>query len=237
MKINFKKIIVSLLVIVGFVFYAFYQRSSLGNQSMVNTLPTSAVSAQASSDTVSSTTETTSGSLPPADSTQTLKLKGSENNRSEDNDNENEDSDDEGTSSQQTTTTTSGQTGTGSTSTTGTTSGSSNSTTSTTTAPTVTTVANALYKDGQYDGIAADAYYGLVQVKAIIQGGKLTDIQFLSYPSDRSYSVELNSQALPILKSEAIQNQSAKVNIVSGATNSSRAFIISLSSALTQAQA
>jgi len=231
MKINFKKIIVSLLVIAGFVFYAFYQRSSLGQQPMVNTLPTSAVSAQAASDSVSSTTESTSGSLPPADSTQTLKINGGEES-------ENEDSDDEGKSSQQTTTTTTttGQTGTGSTSTTSTTSGSSNSTTSTTTAPTVTTVANALYKDGQYDGIAADAYYGLVQVKAIIQGGKLTDIQFLSYPSDRSYSVELNTYALPILKAEAIQNQSAKVNAVSGATNSSRAFVQSLSSALTQAQ-
>ena len=236
MKINFKKIIVSLLVIVGFVFYAFYQRSSMGQQALVNTLPTSAVSAQAASDTVSNTTESTSGSLPPTDSTQTLTINSGDDSGNEDNNNENEGSDDEGTSSQQTTLTTSGQTGTSSSSTTSTTSGSSNSTTSTTTAPTVTTVANALYKDGQYDGNAADAYYGLVQVRAIIQGGKLTDVQFLSYPSDRSYSVELNTYALPKLKSEAIQNRSAKVNMISGATNSSRAFISSLSSALSQAQ-
>lgn len=92
-----------------------------------------------------------------------------------------------------------------------------------------------LYRDGQYDGIIADAYYGDIQVRAIIEAGKLTDIQFLSYPSDRSYSIEVNERALPILKSEAIKLQSAKVDIVSGATNTSNAFIISLSSTLSQA--
>ena len=105
-----------------------------------------------------------------------------------------------------------------------------------TTTTTTTTVANALYKDGQYDGLVADAYYGNVQVRAIIQGGKLTDVQFLSYPSDRSQSREINSYALPILKSEAIKAQSAQVNIVTGATNTSNAFINSLSSALNLAK-
>ncbi|MCX6384068.1 MAG: FMN-binding protein [Actinobacteria bacterium] len=107
-------------------------------------------------------------------------------------------------------------------------------TTNTTTA--ATTVADGLYKNGQYDGGIADAYYGNVQVKAIIQGGKLADVQFLSYPSDRRYSVEVNTYALPILKSEAIQAQSAQVDTVSGATNTSNAFINSLSSALSQAK-
>jgi len=69
----------------------------------------------------------------------------------------------------------------------------------------------------------------------IIQGGNLTDVQFLSYPSDRNQSIRINSYALPILKSEAIKVQSAQVDIVSGATNTSRAFINSLSPALSQA--
>ncbi len=91
------------------------------------------------------------------------------------------------------------------------------------------------YKDGEYIGNSADAVYGNIQVKAIIQGGNITDVQFLQYPNDRRTSVEINQQAMPYLKTEAIQVQNAQVDIVSGATDSSLAFRDSLSSALAQA--
>jgi uncharacterized protein with FMN-binding domain len=91
------------------------------------------------------------------------------------------------------------------------------------------------YKDGQYTGVSANAFYGNIQVLAIISGGKLTDVQFLDYPQDRSRSISINTQAMPLLKQEAIQAQSANVNGVSGATDSSGAFRQSLSSALAQA--
>lgn len=91
------------------------------------------------------------------------------------------------------------------------------------------------YKDGTYTGDVVDAFYGNVQVKAIVVGGKLTDVQFLDYPQDRHTSVEINTQAMPQLKSEAITAQSANVDIVSGATQTSRGFIQSLQSALQKA--
>lgn len=91
------------------------------------------------------------------------------------------------------------------------------------------------YRDGQYIGRVADAYYGNVQVKAFIQNGKISDVQFLQYPSDRRTSIEINTQAMPYLKSEAIQAQSANVDIVSGATATSGAFQESLASALSKA--
>jgi uncharacterized protein with FMN-binding domain len=91
------------------------------------------------------------------------------------------------------------------------------------------------YKDGQYTGNATDAYYGIVQVRAMVSGGKITDVVFLNYPQDRRTSILINQQAMPILKSEAIAAQSASVNIVSGATDTSSAFINSLASALNQA--
>lgn len=91
------------------------------------------------------------------------------------------------------------------------------------------------YKDGQYTGVSADAYYGNIQVLAVISGGKLVDVQFLDYPQDRNRSIQINNYAMPILKSEAIQAQSANVDIVSGATDSSGAFTQSLQSALSQA--
>lgn len=92
------------------------------------------------------------------------------------------------------------------------------------------------YADGSYTGSVADAYYGIVQVKIIVTGSKITDVQFIQYPSDRSTSRYINSQAMPLLTQEAIQAQSAQVNGVSGATFTSQAFKQSLSVALTLAK-
>jgi uncharacterized protein with FMN-binding domain len=92
------------------------------------------------------------------------------------------------------------------------------------------------YKNGVYVGSTADAYFGNVQVKAIIQNGFITDVQFLQYPNTHSYSIAINTQAMPYLTREAIQAQSAKVDIVSGATQTSLAFMQSLGDALAQAK-
>jgi len=95
---------------------------------------------------------------------------------------------------------------------------------------------NGLYNDGVYIGDSIDAYYGYIQVKAVVSNGKLSDVVFLDYPHDRGTSIRINSYAMPILKSEAIKAQSSNVNIVSGATDSSGAFRESLASALSQAK-
>ena len=92
------------------------------------------------------------------------------------------------------------------------------------------------YKDGSYIGDSADAFYGNVQVKIIIQGGKITDVQFLDHPKDNPTSRGKSAMAMPILKSETLTAQSAKVNSVSRAALTSRAFVESLSSALVQAK-
>lgn len=102
------------------------------------------------------------------------------------------------------------------------------------TTPSVQTTSGK-YKNGEYVGQSADAYYGNIQVKAVIKNGQIVDVVFLDYPQDRNTSVWINTQAMPLLRDEAIQAQSAQVNIVSGATDSSGAFISSLSSALSQA--
>lgn len=91
------------------------------------------------------------------------------------------------------------------------------------------------FKDGSYTGSVEDAYYGFIQVRAIISGGRLSDINFLQYPNDNGTSRSINEQALPILKSEAIQAQSARVDLVSGASDSSPAFVRSLETALSKA--
>lgn len=91
------------------------------------------------------------------------------------------------------------------------------------------------YKDGTFTGSVADAFYGNVQVQAVISGGRLTNVNWLQYPNDRQTSIEINSQAMPLLTQEAISVQSARVDGVSGASATSAAFIESLGSALNQA--
>jgi uncharacterized protein with FMN-binding domain len=102
--------------------------------------------------------------------------------------------------------------------------------------PTATKAPNGLYQDGEYTGRIANAYWGEVQVKVVIQNGSLSDVQFLDYPHDRRTSVRINNVAVPYLRTEAIQAQTAKVHIVTGATLTSQAFIESLASALKAAQ-
>lgn len=93
------------------------------------------------------------------------------------------------------------------------------------------------YKDGSYTGSVADALWGNIQVQVTIKNSKITNVQFLQYPNERDRSVLINQYADPQLTSEAIQAQSANVDIISGATDSSEAFMQSLSDALSQATA
>ena len=91
------------------------------------------------------------------------------------------------------------------------------------------------YKDGTFTGSVADAYYGNVQVSATISKGKITNVKFIQYPDTHGTSVIINQQAMPYLIQEAIQSQSANVQIISGATFTSQAFQQSLQAALNQA--
>ncbi len=103
-------------------------------------------------------------------------------------------------------------------------------------APVAIALPKGQYTDGTYTGSNVNVYYGYVQVQAIVKGGKLTDVKFLSYPSDRNTSVDISAQAMPLLIQEAIQAQSAQVNGVSGASATSQGFVQSLDAALSKAR-
>ena len=92
------------------------------------------------------------------------------------------------------------------------------------------------YKNGTYTGPEVDAFYGLVKVQAVVQNGKLANVQFLEYPNDRRTSVRINSVAVPYLQSEAVQAQGTNVDFISGATLTSEAFVESLQAALDTAK-
>jgi uncharacterized protein with FMN-binding domain len=101
--------------------------------------------------------------------------------------------------------------------------------------PTIELASSGALLDGTYTGDSADARWGNVIVQAVITNGQLSDVQFEEFPNHRNRSKEINQRAMPILIQEAIQSQSAEVDLVSGATDTSEAFIESLDSALRQA--
>ncbi|HEX7109573.1 MAG TPA: FMN-binding protein [Aestuariivirga sp.] len=91
------------------------------------------------------------------------------------------------------------------------------------------------YRDGSFTGTAFDAYFGPVQVRANVQNGMLVSVDVLDYPDHQRTSRSINRQALPLLQSEVISAQGTRVNIISGATLTSKAYLRSLKSALSKA--
>ena len=94
---------------------------------------------------------------------------------------------------------------------------------------------SAKYQDGTYTGDSVNVFYGNVQVAVDITGGVVKQVRFLQYPNSHSTSVMINQQAMPYLIQEAIQAQSSRVQIISGATFTSEGFQQSLQSALAKA--
>jgi uncharacterized protein with FMN-binding domain len=79
--------------------------------------------------------------------------------------------------------------------------------------------------------------YGLVQVEVTVGPSGIVDVQALQLPYDRSYSARISRIVEPMLRDEALQAQSANVDLISGATYTSTGYAMSLQSALDQAAA
>ena len=86
-----------------------------------------------------------------------------------------------------------------------------------------------------YTGDSADTRWGLVQVQITVQGGKITASQAVQYPQNNGRDAQINGFALPILNKEVVQQQSAAIDTVSGATVTSDGYLQSLQSAIDQA--
>ena len=89
--------------------------------------------------------------------------------------------------------------------------------------------------DGTYTGSAIQTRYGPVQVQITVSGGQVTESVVTQVPWNDRKDQEINARAVPILNSEAVAAQSSSIDMVSGATYTSQAYIQSLQSALDQA--
>ena len=86
---------------------------------------------------------------------------------------------------------------------------------------------------GSFTGDVVNVGYGNVQVKITIENGKITDAVALQAPSGRSQ--RFTDYAVPNLRSQTLQVQSAAINGVSGASYTSYGWYKSLISALQKA--
>ena len=86
-----------------------------------------------------------------------------------------------------------------------------------------------------YTGDSVDTRWGPVQVRITVVDGKITASEAVVYPDGNHEDQEINSFALPVLNQEAVAQQSANIDMVSGATVTSEGYLSSLQSAIDQA--
>ncbi len=98
-------------------------------------------------------------------------------------------------------------------------------------APSAAPTGPAAKPTGRYTGTPQDTPYGTVQVRAVVDRGRLTEVVVLQRTSG-GRSTQIDSYALPILRTEALRAQGARIDVVSGATYTSRGYARSLQSAL-----
>jgi len=83
-----------------------------------------------------------------------------------------------------------------------------------------------------YDGAVVPTRFGSVQVRITVAAGAITDVTALQLTDDDRKSVQISSRAAPLLRSEVLAAQSAKVKTISGATVTSGAYLTSLQAAI-----
>jgi uncharacterized protein with FMN-binding domain len=96
----------------------------------------------------------------------------------------------------------------------------------------VTSVAAGVTTGQTYDGSVAQTRWGPVQVRIVVNAGKVVGASTLQVPSGNGRDTEINSYAVPILNQEAVSKGTAAIDTVSGATVTSDGYISSLQAAI-----
>jgi uncharacterized protein with FMN-binding domain len=89
--------------------------------------------------------------------------------------------------------------------------------------------------DGTFVGASVDTRWGPVQVQITVADGEITQATAVEYPTANHRDQEINSYAIPVLEQETVDAQGDGVDMISGATVTSRGYVASLQDALDQA--
>lgn len=80
---------------------------------------------------------------------------------------------------------------------------------------------------------ASEQYgYGVLSVRVTMSGTRIAKVAIATLQTADTYSQQLAVQVIPILQRQVLSAQSARINGISGATYTSRAYALSVQSAL-----
>ena len=96
-----------------------------------------------------------------------------------------------------------------------------------------TTPVTSTVKDGTFTGPSVNVNYGNVQVMITVSNGKITDAVAVKAPKGKND--RYTNMAVPILKQQTLQAQSANIQGASGASYTSYGWFKSLQGAMAQA--
>ena len=92
-------------------------------------------------------------------------------------------------------------------------------------APVVAIARSAIGSNEQYG-------YGALSVAVTVRGNRIEDVRVNGLQTAEQYSQQLATQVIPMLRSEVLAAQSARINGISGASYTSQAYALSVQSAL-----
>jgi uncharacterized protein with FMN-binding domain len=78
--------------------------------------------------------------------------------------------------------------------------------------------------------------FSVIQVRATLTHGKLTGVQTVTLSGDGPHTEAINARAEPLLRAAALRAPSADIDVVTGATYTSRSWRNSLQSAIDKAR-
>ena len=73
---------------------------------------------------------------------------------------------------------------------------------------------------------------GVLAVRVTVRGNRIESVAVAGLQTAEQYSQQLAAQVIPMLRSEVLSAQSAKINGISGASYTSQAYALSVQSAL-----
>jgi uncharacterized protein with FMN-binding domain len=97
---------------------------------------------------------------------------------------------------------------------------------------TVSTSTSTTSLSGTATGTAEETRYGTVQVRVTVSAGRITDVAAVELTATDPHSQQINAEAVPVLRRQVLDTQSAHIDGVSGATFTSDGYEASLQSAL-----
>jgi uncharacterized protein with FMN-binding domain len=98
--------------------------------------------------------------------------------------------------------------------------------------PSSTKVSQGAMRNGAAVGPSERYGYGVLAVKVTERDGRIVNLNVVGLQTSEPFSASIAQRAIPVLRGEVLEAQSANVATVSGATYTSEAYLLSLQAAL-----